>query len=183
LVWGERILAAEHLGGDAAAEAGAVVGDDGDRCRHLAQDVLVGVDDVHQPAVVAQVVQAGDPFGLGDRGVQAGDGVLGAAGRADGDGQAVFGGVVDHRADPPGPASGGFELGEVGLPDPVPGGRRAWTTFLRSSAHDFRSARNPVGSSRPSLMLDRAAESSFGTDSSLGRAGSTKARSSTLLEI
>ena len=103
---------------------GAVVGDDGDRCRHLAQDVLVGVDDVHQPAVVAQVVQAGDPFGLGDRGVRAGDGVLGAAGRADGDGQAVFGGVVDHRADPPDPAGGGFELGEVGLPDPVPGGRR-----------------------------------------------------------
>jgi hypothetical protein len=34
------------------------VGHDGDRCRHLAQDVLVGVDDVHQPAVVAQVVQA-----------------------------------------------------------------------------------------------------------------------------
>src|SRR6266545_7432291 len=48
----------------------------------------------------------------------------GAAGRADGDGQAVFGGVVDHRADPPDPAGGGFELREVGLPDPVPGGRR-----------------------------------------------------------
>lgn len=59
-------------------------------------------------------------------GVQAGQGVLAAGGGRDGNCEAVLGGVVDHRADPPDPTAGGLELGEVHLPDPVAlGGRVA----------------------------------------------------------
>jgi hypothetical protein len=49
----QRILAGEGFGVDDAAEAGAVVGDDGHRRRRLPDQVLVGVDDVHQPEVGA----------------------------------------------------------------------------------------------------------------------------------
>ena len=38
-------------------------------------------------------------------------------------GEAVLGGVVDDRADPPDPTRAGLELTEVGLPDPVAFGR------------------------------------------------------------
>jgi hypothetical protein len=61
---------------------------------------------------------------MSDGGDEASQGVLAAGSGSDRGGQAVLGGVVDHRADSPDPAGGGLELGEVGLPDPVPLGRR-----------------------------------------------------------
>jgi hypothetical protein len=45
------------------AEAWAVVGDRGWR---LADHEVVGVDDIHHPAVGAEVVDVQDAFGLGD---------------------------------------------------------------------------------------------------------------------
>ncbi len=43
---------------------------------------------------------------------------------SNGDGQAVLAHVVDDRTDSPDAAAGGFEFGEVGLPDSVAFGRR-----------------------------------------------------------
>jgi hypothetical protein len=44
----------------------AVVGDHGDRGWRLADHEVVGVDDIHHPAVGAEVVDVQDAFGLGD---------------------------------------------------------------------------------------------------------------------
>jgi hypothetical protein len=99
-------------------------GDHRDRRRRLTNDVVVGVDDVHLAAVGAEVVEVEDPFRLDDGAAQAGKRVGAARRGRDSSREAVLGGVVDHRADPPDPAPGGLELGEVRLPHPVPPPRR-----------------------------------------------------------
>lgn len=76
------------------------------------------------PTVHTQIVQLEDSLGLSHCGVQAGKGVGAAAGRGDGGGEAVLGGVIDDRADAPYPTAGSLELAEVGLPHPVAHGRR-----------------------------------------------------------
>jgi hypothetical protein len=78
------------------------------------------VEQVELAAIGAQILQPEQPFGALHRVSEAGEGVLAAGGRGDGGGEAVLGGVVDDCADPPDPASAGFELAEVDLPDPVP---------------------------------------------------------------
>ena len=124
---------AEPLEGFAAV-AGSVVGDHRDRGGSLADDGVVGVEDVHQAAVGAQIDQAQDALGFCDGEFNASHCIHAATGGCDGDGQAVLSGVVDDRADPPDPATGGFEFGEVGLPDPVAFG--GWVT--EHSAAQYR---------------------------------------------
>ena len=68
-----------------------------------------------------------DPFGLDNGPAEAAERILAARPRGDGGGKAVLGGLGDVCADPPDPAAGGLELGEVHLrvvPSPGPGGDR-----------------------------------------------------------
>ncbi len=65
-------------------------------------------------------VRGREPHRLDERG----DGVAGGGRPRHRHGETGLGGVVDDRADPPGPAAARLVLGEVGLPDPVaPRGR------------------------------------------------------------
>src|SRR6266536_2932702 len=113
----QRVVAGQRVSEGHATKAWPVVGHDGDRSGCCTDHVVVGVDDVHHAAVGTEVVQVQDPFGpwTAPRRRQPS-----ASGPRDGGGQAVLGGVVDDCADPPDPAAGGLELGEVHLPDPVP---------------------------------------------------------------
>ena len=62
----QRVVAGERVSKHSPAEAWAVVGDHGDRGWRLADQEVVGVDDIHHPAVGAEVVDVQDAFGLGD---------------------------------------------------------------------------------------------------------------------
>jgi hypothetical protein len=95
----------------------------------VADDGFGGIDDVHEAAVGAQVDQVQDALGFGDGQLQTAQGISTPPGWGDGDGQAVFGGVVDDRADAPDAAGGGFEFRKVGLPDPVALGGRITEYF------------------------------------------------------
>ncbi|BBY92734.1 hypothetical protein MGALJ_45540 [Mycobacterium gallinarum] len=90
----------------------------------VADDVVLGVKDLHFAAVDSQVGEVQDAGGFLDGQPNAVHGVAAAAGGRDGDGQAVFGDVVDDGTNSPDPAVGGLELGEVGLPHPVALSRR-----------------------------------------------------------
>lgn len=96
-------------------------------------------------AVGAQVVENEKVLGFGSGQVQTGRGVGAAAGGSDSNGQAVFGGVVDDRADAPDAAVGCFEFGEVDLPDPVALG--GWVTkhFASQYGPRFAVCPKPLG--------------------------------------
>jgi hypothetical protein len=116
----QRVVAGERVSEGHATKAWPVVRHDGDRSGCFTDHVVVGVDDVHHAAVGTEVVEVEDPFGLDNGPAEATERILAARRRGDGGGEAVLGGVVDDCADPPDPAAGGLELGEVHLPDPVP---------------------------------------------------------------
>ncbi len=107
----QRIVAGERLGKHGTAEAWPVVADHGDGCGHGVQQFAGGlVDQVELAAIGTQILQPEQPFGLPDRVREAGQRVLPAGGWGDGGGEAVLGGVVDDRADPPDPTTARFEL-------------------------------------------------------------------------
>jgi hypothetical protein len=124
----------------------------------VADDLFGGIHDVHYAAVGAQILKVEDVLSFGDGQLQAVQGIGAAAGGGDGDGQAVFGGVIDDCADAPDAAGGGFEFGKVRLPDRLRtvGGSR--NTLRRSTAQDLRSARKPCGSSNPRRRSAHATE-------------------------
>jgi hypothetical protein len=118
----QRVVAGERVSEGHATKAWPVVRHDGDRSGCFTDHVVVGVDDIPHAAVGTEVVEVEDPFGLDNGPAEATERILAARRRGDGGGEAVLGGVVDDCADPPDPATGGLELGEVHLPDPVPVG-------------------------------------------------------------
>ena len=120
----QRLNAGEGLSEGLTAKARPVIRHDCDRHQHVPDDLPGRVRDRRLVQILAQVIQAGQASCRGDGLVQAGQGVDAAAGGGDSGGQAVLGGVVDDRADPPDPSTGGLELREVGLPDPIPAGAR-----------------------------------------------------------
>jgi hypothetical protein len=57
----QRVVADERLREHGPAKARAAVGDYRDRCGRLADDEVVGVDDVHQASVGAEIIKVEDP--------------------------------------------------------------------------------------------------------------------------